>query len=132
MSKKTDPLTVTLLIPPQELRPNSRCHWAAKARAVKRYRASSHWRAIAAGVPRKPWRAATVQAEFRYATKRRRDGDNLLACLKPALDSLADAGVIEDDAWLTHLPVSVALVSDKSQEGVVLTIRETKADKEMP
>lgn len=40
---------------------------------------------------------------------RRRDRDNLLASLKAAFDGIADAGLVENDAGLTHLPVHIVI-----------------------
>lgn len=64
--------------------------------------------------------SATVQATFYHKDKRRRDGDNLLAMLKPVWDGMVDAGVFVDDSGLTHLPV-VKLV-DKDNPRVEITV----------
>jgi len=93
-------LRLWISIPPRELSPNARVHWAAKARAVKAYRQEAHLSALAAmGRDKKgfPWPGAILVAEFHFLTKRKRDRDNLAASLKPALDSFADAGIVKDD-----------------------------------
>ena len=96
-----------LPLPPKELSPNARVHWAAKAKATKRYRIMS-WAEAAeqdGGIAR--WKHATAQATFFFKVNRRRDRDNLLASLKPAFDGFVDAGVLADDAGLIHLPVEI-------------------------
>lgn len=101
-------LIVVLPLPPKELSPNARCHWGAKAREVKRYRRMAWAEAIAArGRTGDRWKNATCQAKFYFATRRRRDRDNLLAALKAAFDGLTDSHILEDDSGLVHLPVDV-------------------------
>lgn len=100
-------LSITLPLPPRELSPNARAHWATKARATKRYRQAACVEAVLAGVPAVPWTKATVQLRFHFRTAARRDRDNLLASMKAAFDGLADAGVVADDHGLTHLPVEL-------------------------
>ena len=99
-------MLVELSLPPKELAPNGRYHWAAKARATKSYRESARLAGLVAlgGRTAPRWRQATERALFFHPTSRRRDPDNLLASLKAAFDGLVDAGIIADDAGLTHLP----------------------------
>ena len=70
------------------------------------------------------WKAAEAEATFFFRDKRRRDRDNLLASLKAAFDGIAAAGVVEDDADLTHLPVRVEV--DKADPRVEIKIRRTE------
>lgn len=97
-------LVVVLPLPPRELSPNARPHWAAKARAVKLYREMAYLLSLAERRAR-PLRAAKVTARFFFRTQRRRDRDNLLASLKPAFDGIADARVVTNDAGMIHIPV---------------------------
>jgi Holliday junction resolvase RusA-like endonuclease len=73
---------------------------------VKAYRETA--RALAWKLGGNPLASASVQCRFYFATKRRRDGDNLLASMKSCFDGLVDAGVFTDDSGLTHLPVMQA------------------------
>jgi Holliday junction resolvase RusA-like endonuclease len=43
------------------------------------------------------WDAAEVEPHFYFRVNRRRDPDNLAACLKSARDGLADAGLVKND-----------------------------------
>lgn len=121
-------LTVTIPIPPPECSPNGRHHWRVKAKAVRAYRATCGTLAIEAAQnapwtnSRPRWTKATVQAAFYVKTRQglRSDGDNRLASLKQAFDSLRDAGIIADDSGLTHLPITLA--HDPKNPRVVLTI----------
>lgn len=98
-------IVVTLPLPPKELHPNSRPHWASKARAVKRYREYA-WACAMEEISVihgfTAWSEAACTARFHFATRRRRDKDNLLASLKAAFDGLADAGVVLDDSGISH------------------------------
>jgi len=121
MSK--DAITITLPLPPRELSPNARVHWAAKAKRTKAMRERANMEARAAqGRRTRRWERATVRATFYHKDRRRRDRDNLLASCKAVFDGLADAGVIVDDAGLTHLPVECEV--DKASPRLVITVAE--------
>ncbi len=104
-----DKITITLPLPPKELSPNARVHWARRAKAAKGYRtlAWAEARTVAnfACLAWTPAERIAVQAIFYHRLDRRRDKDNALASLKPAFDGLADAGIIENDSGIVHLPV---------------------------
>jgi crossover junction endodeoxyribonuclease RusA len=83
--------------------PNRRLHWAAKARSNAEWRRWTKLAALAAirssGMADEyPLRSVLVEPTFYFPTNRRRDEDNLLASLKPVLDGLVDAGVVDDDS----------------------------------
>jgi len=106
-------IIITLPLPPRELSPNARSHWAVKAAATRRYRQWAWAEAVAtAGGTGDRWPQATAKATFFFRQRRRRDRDNLLASLKAAFDGLADAGIISDDSGLTHLPVNIDIDRD--------------------
>lgn len=126
-SKSLEVLMIDLGLPPAELSPNSRCHWAVKAKAVKRYRRSAGVIARArlgrAKAPR--WRRAQVLAVFFLPDGRVRDPDNLMACLKPAWDGLVDAGILADDRGLVILPPILKRATDEDGPGVRIVVNET-------
>jgi crossover junction endodeoxyribonuclease RusA len=117
MSKE---VKVTLPLPPKQLSPNARVHWAVKAKAVKQYREDARWAVI--NHCHYHWPAAEVQATFYHSRNARRDKDNLLSSLKAAFDGLVDGGLLSDDSGLTHLPVRTDI--DKKNPRVELTIRQ--------
>lgn len=45
-----------------------------------------------------PLARCSIEVEFQYPTKARRDPDNLIASTKPLTDGLVDAGLIKDDS----------------------------------
>jgi Holliday junction resolvase RusA-like endonuclease len=59
------------------------------------------------------WKEATCQVHWYARDSRRRDKDNCLSSLKATFDGLVDAGLLEDDSALTHLPL-VILVDPKN------------------
>jgi crossover junction endodeoxyribonuclease RusA len=97
-------MVIVLPLPPPELSPNARPHWAAKARAVRRYREAAYLSSLAERRAR-PMNVAKVTARFFFRSRQRRDRDNLLASLKPAFDGIADARVVTNDAGMIHMPV---------------------------
>jgi crossover junction endodeoxyribonuclease RusA len=110
-------VTIYLPLPPDALKPNARVHWRTKAKATKTYRETARW---AAHAPHPAaWKAAEIQAHFRFKQDRRRDRDNLLASLKAAFDGLVDARLLSDDSGVTHLPVTW---EKHDTTGVVLTV----------
>ena len=103
-------MKIVLPLPPKELHPNARPHWAQKAKATKKYRSDAKWATLYAmdiSETNGEWPTATVKATFYVKTNHKRDADNMLASLKAAMDGLADAGLIVNDSGLTHLPVEI-------------------------
>jgi crossover junction endodeoxyribonuclease RusA len=116
-----DTVTITLPIPDRVLSPNARCHWAVKAKATKRMRKcalDACFLALRGVAP--DWVNATCQVSWYAKTNRRRDRDNCLASLKAAFDGIVDAGLLQDDCGLTHLPM--LMLCDKHSPRVELTL----------
>jgi Holliday junction resolvase RusA-like endonuclease len=91
-------LTITIPLPPKEVRNNWRGHRAKKATEVKKYRFLTCFRALAAmGQTKLSWKKASVKVTAYFPTARHLDPTNLIDALKPAFDGLQDAGVIEND-----------------------------------
>lgn len=110
-----------LPLPCRILSPNARVCWQSKARSVKQYRGFAF--CLAQRYPSR-WKAASAEATFYFRDRRRRDQDNLLASLKSAFDGIAAAGVIEDDAGLTHLPCKIEF--DRDHPRVEIVLRRTE------
>lgn len=111
-------------LPYSELNPNSRLHWAVKARAVKASReeigwlAKSKWRYKYGDAS--PMTKARISYEFHTKDKRRRDLDNLLAMTKPWQDGLIDVGVIfYDDSQ--HLEIgSIKIIQGNVEQSIII------------
>lgn len=90
---------IVLSWPPTELNPNSRCHWAVKAKAVKAYRKDAGWATCAS----KAWANSAgpihLKITFLLPSKRRYDLDNLLARIKSGLDGIADGLAVDDSRF---------------------------------
>lgn len=120
-------LTVVLPLPHKALSPNSRGHWAVKAKAVKKARADAYAATIAVmreGGPRGfmivPPAKANVRATFYKRTKAHADTDNAAASLKAYLDGMADAGIVANDSqFILHAPT---LLVDKANPRVEIVI----------
>jgi len=86
----------TLQLPFQtQLSLNDRDHWAVAAKKKKPWREAAMVLARAARIP--PCNRIRVELHYIPKQERRRDPDNLIACLKPLVDGLVDAGVVADD-----------------------------------
>ena len=91
--------TVTLPWPPSILSPNARVHWAERAKVAARARRDACILCQSAGLRALPWPGMSVTLTFCPPDRRRRDTDNMLSSLKPALDGIADATGIDDSLW---------------------------------
>jgi Holliday junction resolvase RusA-like endonuclease len=122
----TDSVTIELPLPPRELSPNhtvgSRGGRLGKAAKIKKYRQLACYRTspLILSNDGAPWERASVACRFCFARRGRRDRDNLLASMKAAFDGITDAGLVSDDAGLTHLPVEIDY--DKANPRVVVTV----------
>jgi crossover junction endodeoxyribonuclease RusA len=124
-------LRIILPWPSRTLHPNSRPHWAVKARAVKQ------GRAIAAAVTREALRSREavrlpdglipVTVTFMPPNRQRRDDDGCVTAFKAARDGIADALQVDDSrfrcAYVMAEPVSggavaVDLAIDCARKGV--------------
>jgi crossover junction endodeoxyribonuclease RusA len=95
-------IAIDLPWPNSALSPNARIHWRPKAAIAKTSRQHAIWLARAAGIrandPDIPERL-TVTAIFMPPDNRRRDLDNMLASMKPALDGISYAIGVDDSKW---------------------------------
>mgnify|MGYP003149118400 CR=1 FL=1 len=116
-------LSLTLRLPPKELSPNSRFHWAAKRQVINSYRSLAGAMALQQWVGRRPMDQATIQYRFFWPDRRRRDDDNAIGSMKCARDGIADAGVVRDDRDFTTLPAIFDV--DRANPRVEILIQET-------
>ena len=100
------------MLPPHGLSPNARLHWAERFKAAQEFRTATAMGVMGCGGWH-PMERATIQATFVVTTQRRRDPDNWLAMLKPALDFLVDTGILIDDDWAHVELLSPRFVVDK-------------------
>lgn len=90
--------------PSRVLHPNSRPHWAQRAKAAKLARETAHLLAIEAGwhVAKVPDGRLHIWWDFYPPDRRKRDDDGLLSSVKAARDGLADALGIDDSRFVSH------------------------------
>lgn len=123
----TQHMTVSLPWPSRILSPNSRSHWAEKAKAAAKARRDSCLLCQAAGVRALPWDRMQVELIFCPPDKRPRDLDNMLASAKSLLDGVADATGVDDSAWSLTLtrgqPVKGGEIIVVVTEGVPVPFR---------
>lgn len=92
---------VTLPWPARALSPNTRLHWAPKAKAVRAARDAAFWLTWQAQGGKRPgWPAAALDVTFCPPDKRSRDRDNLIASLKHGQDGMSDALGIDDARFI--------------------------------
>lgn len=113
-------MKLVLDLPPRELSPNARVHWAKKARAVKYYRTLACVVARNQGRRDRVWDRAEVVTVWYLPDRRRRDPDNLMASLKAAWDGIVDAQIISDDKQLIIHPPVIAFDSERPRVEIVM------------
>jgi crossover junction endodeoxyribonuclease RusA len=88
------------MLPPKELSPNARVHWAVKDRARAELHRAVYYCCMEARhkFNSLPIRKAKLDLTFVFAQKRKRDIDNLRASFKAGQDALVNAGLIVDDS----------------------------------
>lgn len=94
--------SVTLPWPPRELSPNSRTHWAKKAKAAKSYRLDCFYLAKEAKVTAPKEGPINLRIEFVPPSRRSYDADNCVAQIKSGLDGLAEAMKVNDRRFVLH------------------------------
>jgi crossover junction endodeoxyribonuclease RusA len=89
--------TARLPLPPRELSPNARVHWAARRRAAGAYvlRCLAALREQGVFPPREAWPIVTITAAFYVGQLG--DQDNRMASLKALIDALVRAGYFAGD-----------------------------------
>jgi Holliday junction resolvase RusA-like endonuclease len=119
------PVTITVDQPPQQVKPNVRCHYMSKANATAKYREHAKEQAMEACYNkdvREPIREAKVEITFYHKTRKFMDRDNILASLKAVFDGFSDAGLWIDDRECIFMPV--ARDKDAENPRVEITVSE--------
>lgn len=124
-------MTLTLhYLPPAVLSPNSRGHWAPKAKAAKKLREDAYY-AAKTQLPGVCFQQVRATVQWRVSDpKRRRDLDNAAASMKAFWDGLTDAGLWPDDS-AAHLTIVWAeppflAVKTVKEEGINVTLTGTE------
>ena len=85
-------------LPDRDLSPNARMHHMQLYRAKRQAKDEAMALVLEQGRPGTPYEAAHITITWVAKDKRRRDPDNLFASMKPYIDGLVEAGLIEDDS----------------------------------
>jgi hypothetical protein len=127
---------VWLPLPPNEVGPNGRAHWAKKATSVRELRAYAYVETRVALVDSdycpthmfddwQPWPAAVMHIQWRCAGVAP-DSDNIVARCKAYRDAAADAGLVANDRDVSIGNVTIEKVRRLQQE-VVITFERKEA-----
>jgi Holliday junction resolvase RusA-like endonuclease len=117
-------MKITLPWPPKELSPNARKHWAAKAKAAKKYRHEAFVITRQAGIVINWPGDIHLWIKFYPPDRRRRDDDNIT--IKNARDGIADALGVDDRRFRAH-----PFLSDEVRPGGEVEIRFTAGPEEV-
>lgn len=110
---------------PKETSSNWRGHWAVRMRAVKQARTDTFLCTLNANPPRLVFNKAAIKVSLVIPSRRHiRDSDNTITSLKPFIDGIIDAGLIEDDspdhlAW--QLPIMYEITKAKPP-AIIITV----------
>lgn len=113
-------VTITVPLPPKQLSPNARVHWAVKNKAKKAYQEQVQVACLEQKIPKCKALSAKMQLAFHFKTKARHDPDNCIASVKCAIDQLVKYGLLSDDDKITLLPTTIH--NDKENPRLVVTL----------
>lgn len=124
----TEPRTIRIVLPypPSELSPNARCHWAAKAKKIKKYRQDARLFALEMTKGEKGIFVRPLMRLAFYAKDKRsgfKDGDNAIGAFKAGRDGIADSGMVADDS-VFDIASPIVLGVDKENPRVEVIITE--------
>ena len=118
------------MLPPIELSPNARVHWAERQQAARVFSNAIYYSCVDAinryGQERRSYPKAKLSLTFVFPQKRKRDRDNLIAMFKPGLDALVKVGLLKDDDS-EHLTIGEVKV-EVDKERAPLTIIELEEE----
>lgn len=110
--------------PSRDLHPNSRVHWARRAKAAKAARREAATLAVASGWRGQQWPEGRLHVwiDAYPPDRRRRDTDGMLSSLKATMDGISDAIGIDDRRFVPH-----PYLHDEPRRGGEIRIRITGA-----
>ncbi len=112
---------LTLPWPSRDLHPNSRVHWAKRAKAAKAARWTGYYETwMCSWHQNVPEGKIHLWIDFYPPDKRKRDDDGLLASFKPFRDGIADSMGIDDNRFISH-----PYVKDEVVKGGEVRVRIT-------
>ena len=110
-------IRIELPWPPRVLHPNSRVHWAQRARAAKAMRQAAAYCTLAAGIRRNdPDIPQAIKATITFypPNRHKHDVDGCLSAAKSLIDGVAEVIGVDDSKWKI-----VPLKADPIKGGVV-------------
>lgn len=111
-------------LPPIEMSPNWRGHWAERYKAGRVYQDAVFYECIDTcnrlqRLPRRPgfplFQKPRLDLTFVFPNYRKRDEDNLRASFKPGLDAIVQAGLIEGDTMENLVMGKIEVQVDRSR-----------------
>lgn len=118
-----EPIVITVDFPPPQLHAHNKGHWRSKAKHVRAFRDAA--REIAEPLrPEEPLSRALLSYDIFYPAKRRYDLTNTVQSLKPAIDGLVDAGIMDDDNWMVMQIGHIRGHLDRESPRVQLTVSD--------
>lgn len=119
-------------LPPRELSPNWRGHWAQRYQAGIVYGNAVYYSAVDARNKREtkvwqPFKRARLNLTFVFPYKRRFDEDNLRARFKPGQDALVRAGLLGGDTMENLVMGKLEVQVDKKRAPLtIIELDETE------
>jgi Holliday junction resolvase RusA-like endonuclease len=118
-------LTVTIDFPKGPSGQNKRGHWAASSGKTKAARRKTRLQ-VASEIAGRKWDAAAMEVRLFFPDRRRRDTFNVIEHLKPHIDGITDAGLIDDDDWTRLIPTIAIPQMDRDNPRIELVLTPTE------
>ena len=123
----SEQFTICMKLPNKVLSPNycpaSRGGRIAKAVCARKQKETTIEAIEQMGIETLPWEKCEVLVRAYYKNKARRDTDNLIGSLKSMYDGIVLAGVVPDDTPDEMARPEPAMLVDKTEPRVEITIR---------
>lgn len=115
-------ITFTFPLPPKELSPNARVHWAKKANFTKRAREEAFKKAqeVLVTMPPMKWKQAGSHVAWYHPTLRFPDRLNIPGWLKATFDGIADTGIVKNDKDIASPTVQINKDPDRPRVEVTI------------
>ena len=122
-------VTIPMSLCPMSLSKNGRAHWRIRHRDFQgqKFFVELTLSDIREWLPTAPYRAAIMDAEWRYSRGRAPDDANVWARVDPCRDAFESMQVVLDDAHIRTGTVTFTKVSVGSEE-VVVTLKREESD----
>ena len=102
-------------------------HWSQRSELRRIAKEEAYWLArkvLAGPCENYPFEKANILIRVTAKDRRKRDLDGFLSAIKPFLDGIVEAGVLEDDNYFCVSEITIVFNANIREDTVTITIQE--------